>query len=205
MYRPRWPPAAQTRCPGGLLCPAAPFDTMACVAAPHFRQMPTLDPNTGAAFSGLHARAPLRGKAQPGLFREDFVALQEASSKHKDFRAPGFVENDNAARRPPLQPHILACVMEQRHDLDTWTSCVGDECHLVGIDPHLRAVRQIELPELDEDGAAGRRPRRVARPRRIADIAPGREVAGLVLKDPIRTRNSSPPVCTCGEKWLSGA
>jgi hypothetical protein len=67
-----------------------------------FGQMPTLDPNACAPFSGPDFRAPALGEAQPRLFLEDFLALREASPEPKNFRSPNFVENDDAAGRPLL-------------------------------------------------------------------------------------------------------
>ena len=59
-------------------------------------------------------------------------------------------------------------------------SAIGRRCSV--IEPHLRAVLRVELPELDEDRATGRRARRVPRLRRVANVGAGREIALLVLE-----------------------
>jgi hypothetical protein len=96
--------------------------------------------------------------------------------------------------------------MKQRHDENTRPRCCRDGAHLVGVDTHMRAISQIELPQLDQDGASGFGAGRVARLGRIADVAAGGKIAVLIgLKTPSITRNSSPPVWTWDEKWLPGA
>jgi hypothetical protein len=77
-----------------------------------FSQMPTLDPNMCAPFSGPDFSAHALGEAQPRLLLENFVALREASPEHKNFCSPNFVENNDAVGHSPLQPYILICVVE---------------------------------------------------------------------------------------------
>ena len=54
-----------------------------------------------------------------------------------------------------------------------------------GFDTHRRPVVRVELPELDEDRAAGLGAGCVAAGRRIADIGAGGIVAMLVLEDAV--------------------
>src|SRR5262249_7562124 len=79
--------------------------------------------------------------------------------------------------------NVIAVVMKQWHDLHARALAIRNECHLVGVDAHVRAVGQIELPELYKYRTAEFRAGRVLRIRRIADVTACRDVAVLILED----------------------
>jgi hypothetical protein len=72
---------------------------------------------------------------------------------------------------------------EQRNDIHARALAIWNERHLVGVDAYVRAVGQIELPELYKNRKAEFRAGRVLRFRRIADVTARREVAVLILED----------------------
>ena len=82
---------------------------------------------------------------------------------------------------------MLACIFVKQQDIDTLTGLVSAQTSslVVSIDTWM-SIRQVELPELYKDRAAGLGTGCVFRLRRIADIGAGRVVTVFVLKDAIQ-------------------
>jgi hypothetical protein len=83
----------------------------------------------------------------------------------------------------------------QRQDGDA-SGDPGKPLRRGGLDDDPFQVLRMELPELDEQDTAVLAPRRVARPRRIADVGAGRVFTQFVREGAVRTRNSSPSACS---------
>src|SRR5690242_8085887 len=145
-----------------------------------------LDPHSRARRAAQYTRSPALGQPQPGITCEGVASFLESAVEDEDFQAVRRVEVKLCIRLPSFKRNILMRIMKQRQNLDSRLAGIRYESHLVRIDAHVRAVGEIELPELDEDRAAGRRPGGMRRARRIADITPCREVSVLVLKDAVQ-------------------
>src|SRR4051794_23446843 len=110
----------------------------------------------------------------------------ERSTQYQQLEPSGCRNVDPRPGRPFFKAHLLDRILEQRQDghrrpILCWREGPSSRYHA-----NFSPVCRIELPELDENRAAGRRTRRMARRRRIADVAAGRIVAMFVLKHPIQ-------------------
>src|SRR5262245_18963207 len=111
-----------------------------------------------------------------------FTAVAEAALKHENLKPPVRMKLDRGARGPLLEANVLTGIFEERHQPHAIAFLDLDQRRLVGIDPDMPAVGEVELPELHEHRAAALRAGRVTGLRRVADIGPCRKIAMLVLK-----------------------
>src|SRR5262249_58055688 len=105
--------------------------------------------------------------------------------REESSKPAGTVEHTAGVRAPRLDAPVSRAVVEQRDEAYPPPS---RRCHGLRpprIDGDVRAVGGIELKELHEDRAARLRTRRMARGRRIADVAARGIIAALVLKDAV--------------------
>jgi len=116
---------------------------------------------------------------------ERLASFCKTSFKHESFKAARNVKQNAGAFAPVLQAHVFPTVVKKGDELHTLSARRGHGVDEPRIDVDVQAVGGIELKELHEDRAAGLRTRRVARGRRIADVAARRIVTTLVLKDSI--------------------
>src|SRR5262252_5444090 len=146
-------------------------------------QMSGLDPqpHTRGTRDGGETRASWQ--SQPGVLSKGLASFLKTPGKDESFKAARNVEHNAGVCAPRLDAHVFPAVVEQRDEGYTLPS---RRCHGLRpprIDGDVRAVGGIELKELHEDRAARLRTRRMARGRRIADVAARGIIAALVLKD----------------------
>src|SRR5262249_55087890 len=152
----------------------------------HMLQVSRLDPQPCARGAGDGGQPGRFRQSQPGVPSERLTAFFETSIEHERFKTAGNVEHNAGVCVPFLDAHVFPAIVEQGdepHTLPSYRRHGVDESR---VDVDVRAVGGIELKQLPEDGAARLRPRRMARGRRIADVAPRRTVAALVLKDSLK-------------------
>ena len=78
------------------------------------------------------------------------------------------------------------------------------EWHFAGVDADMRAVREVELPELHKERAAGGRSGRVPELGRIADVAACGKVSGFVLKDAVENQDFLAALVDVGGEAATG-
>src|SRR5436190_24384542 len=147
--------------------------------------MSSLDPQTCACSAGDGGQTGAFRQSQPGVLCERLASFFKTSLKHENFKTARNVEQNARVCVPFLEAHVFPTIVKKG---DEPHSLSPHRCHGVDeprIDVDVRAVGGIELKELHEDRAASLRTGRMARGRRIADVAAGRIVAALVLKDSI--------------------
>src|SRR5271165_3383325 len=154
--------------------------------------MAVLDPDLAALRTGLGLQRAAGWEPQPGLRLEAFATLIEIAVQHQHLGAARHGHRDRCSGSPALQAYVFAAVAEQRNELDPWPAGGGPIRNRAAIDPHLRPVGEIELPELDEEDASRHRAGRVTRGRRIADVRAGRELAVLILEDAFEDKELLP-------------
>src|SRR5262249_19583516 len=137
---------------------------------PHASKMSGLDPclatgRTGARLAGTPHRKP-----QPGLRLEALATLFEAAFEHQDFHTAGIGKRDGSAGRPAFEANVLVGILEQGHQLDVRAVRRSEKRHLARVETHVGTVLGGELPELHEQNAARRRPRRVRGGGWVSDV-----------------------------------
>src|SRR5262245_16984753 len=156
---------------------------LALMPASGLPQMSGLDPQSRARGASDGDKTEASWQSQPGVLGKGLASFLKTSLKHESFKTAGNVEHNVGVRAPLLDAHVFPTVVEKGDEPHTLSS---RRCHGLGppgIDVDVRAVGGIELKELHEDRATRLRTRRMARGRRIADVAPRGIIAALVLKD----------------------
>src|SRR5215471_4222700 len=133
---------------------------------------------SGRAYSGR--------KPKPRLRFEPVLVVHEAALEHQELGPSRRVKQDRPVWCPALEANVLAAIAKEGDQFYARPAGCGRERRCRGIKPDLRAVLRIKLPELDKDDAPGRRPRRVVRRGRVANIRSGREIAMGVLEHPVK-------------------
>ena len=98
------------------------------------------------------------------------------------FDTTGRVYDDMLTAGPALKAHVLEVITIQRLTRNAGAVLRRDERPVGRIGMDAQTVIWPKLPQLDEDRAPLRRPRRVTRARRIADVGADRVVTALVLE-----------------------
>src|SRR5215470_5447179 len=148
-------------------------------------QMSSLDPQPRARSASDGGQTGVFRQSQPGVLSERLATFFKTSLKHESFKTAQNVEQNGGVCVPFLDAHVFPSIVkkgDEPHTLPSRRRHGGNESR---VDVDVRAVGGIELKELYEDRAACLRTRRMARGRRIADVAARRIVAALVLKDSI--------------------
>src|SRR5215475_13903629 len=146
-------------------------------------QMSSVDPQPRARSASDGGQTGAFRQSQPGVLSERLASFFKASLKHESFKTAGNVEQNAGVCVPFLEAHVFPTIVEkgdEPHSLSPY------RCHGVDepcIDVDVGTVDGIELKELHEDRAANPRTGRMARGWRIADVAAGRIVTALVLKN----------------------
>ena len=145
--------------------------------------MSGLDPQPRARSTRDGGEPGASRQSQPGVLGEGLASFLKTPRKHESFKTAGNIEHNAGVCAPLLDAHVFPAIVEKR---DEPYPLPFRRCHGLRpprIDGDVRAVGGIELKELHEDRAARLRTRRMARGRRIADVAPRGIIAALVLKD----------------------
>src|SRR5262245_28000445 len=112
--------------------------------------MTLFDPDPAAVCGRARAEGRTDRQAQPGLRPICLTAFVEAACKHEHLETAIGDDLDCSSRCPLLQANVLASIPKELQRLYAGAPLDGEQRLLVGIDQHLRAVREVELPELHE-------------------------------------------------------
>ena len=105
-----------------------------------------LNPEGAAVFPRDGAKPPARGKPQPGLRREPFVAFGKSAIEHQKFAAAREIEHNWGVWPPAFHPHLLSAVVEERGYFNTGPALRVRINQRMSVAPHWCAILWIELP-----------------------------------------------------------
>src|SRR5260370_7755485 len=142
-----------------------------------------LDPNLTPVRSGAGVEFRALRETKPGLCGKRLASFHEGPIKDENLHAARGGRHRHARGwLRALRENDFTGIVEQLLDLNARPSIRFHEWPGRRLETNLVLVGRIKLPELDEDHAARFGPRGMFRSAWVADVAPLRKVAVLVLK-----------------------
>ena len=123
--------------------------------------MTALDPDPSAIGACRNVRANATWKPEPRLRGKGFASVGKSTLQDQQLDPIIRGERNLYPWRPAFDDNILTTIGKERQHLDAIMISGGHKPHLIGIDPAVRPVRKLKLPELHKYRATWCGPRRV--------------------------------------------